>query len=48
MPSVPVGLAVNLYGLKHGRQTSGGEQNVRRNSVVLEHVTAAGPDIELP
>src|SRR6202011_1637457 len=27
--SVPVGLAVNLYGLEHGGQTSRGEQNVR-------------------
>src|SRR6478752_5032480 len=38
--SVPVGLAVNVYGLEHGGQTSRGEQNVRRNSIVLEHVTA--------
>src|SRR5271166_275688 len=43
--SVPVGLAVDLYGLEHGGQTSRGEQNVRRNSIVLEHVTAAGPNI---
>jgi len=42
--SIPVGLAVNLNGLEHGGQTSRGEQNVRRNSIVLEHVTAAGPE----
>ena len=43
--AIPVGLAVNLYGLEHGGQTGRGEQNIRRNSVVLEHVTAAGPHI---
>ena len=43
--AVPVRLAVDLDRLKHGRQTGRGEQNVRRNGVVLEHVTAAGPHI---
>src|SRR4029077_1847100 len=43
--SIPVKLAVNLYGLKHGGQTSRGEQNVRRNSIVLEHVPPASPNI---
>ena len=43
--SVPVRLAINLYGLKHGGQTGRGEQNVRCNGVVPEHVTTTGPNI---
>ncbi len=43
--AVPVGLAVDLYGLEHGWKTGRGEQNVRRYGAVLEHVTAASPDI---
>ncbi len=43
--AVPVGLAVYLYGLEHGGQTGRGEQNVRGNGAVLEHVTAASPHI---
>src|SRR4029077_11685793 len=43
--TVPVRLAVNFYRLKHGRQAGRGEQNVRRNGAVFEHVTAASPNV---
>jgi len=43
--AVPVGLAVDLDGLEHGGQTGRGEQNVRRNGVVLKNFTAARPHI---
>ena len=43
--AVPVKLVIDLDRLKHGWQTGRREQNLRRNGVVLEHVTAAGPHI---
>ena len=43
--AVPIRLAVDLDGLKHGRQARRGEQDVRRDGVVAKHVAAAGMHI---
>ena len=43
--AVPIGLAVDLDRLKHGRQAGRSEQDVRRHGVVLEHFASAGAHI---
>ena len=43
--AVPIRLAVDLYGLKHGREACRSEQDVRRYGVVAKHMAAAGVDI---
>ena len=43
--AVPIGLAVDLDRLEHGRQAGRGEQDVGRHLVVLEHLAAAGANI---
>ena len=41
--AVPITLAVDLDCLEHGREARRCEQHVRRDLVVSEHPTAAGP-----
>jgi hypothetical protein len=43
--AVPIGLAVDLDRLEHRRQTGGGEQDVGRHGVVLEHFAASRANI---
>ena len=43
--AVPIRLAVDLYGLKHGREACRSEQDVRRYGVVAKHMAAPGMDI---
>src|SRR4029079_3163584 len=43
--SVPVQFVIDLDRLKHGWQTCRRKQNLRRNGIVLEHVTASGPHV---
>src|SRR5436853_478383 len=39
--AVPIGLAVDLYGLKQRRQAGGRQQHIRRELIVSEYAAAA-------
>ena len=43
--AVPIGLAIDLDRLEHGRQAGRGQQHVGRDLGVAEHAAAAGADV---